>query len=164
MATTFGGSVNFTTLLLYMYFYCLGLLRQFQYTIIMHTGLMSDDCILSWNKLSTLCKCVKREKSNLVAFQSHRILIALYQTKTFGGHLISNHETLYSPVYTEVLIQIWIQIAALTVLHEGILDSNPDSNHLSHVNYDPDSGLTDMTIAVAQKARGFKYNKDPPLL
>ena len=42
-----------------------------------------------------------------------------------------------SPVYTGILIQILIQIGC--VLHGGKPDSNPDSDHLSHVDCDPDS-------------------------
>ena len=68
-----------------------------------------------------------------------------------------------SPVYTGILIQIliqigcvyteanWIQIQTQTTspmwiliqiwlrLHGGKQDSNPDSDHLSHVDSDPDS-------------------------
>ena len=38
---------------------------------------------------------------------------------------------IYSPVYTGILIQI---LLVRLRLHGGKLDSNPDSDHLSHVD------------------------------
>ena len=43
-----------------------------------------------------------------------------------------------SPVYTGILIQILIQIGYVYT-YGGKLDSNPDSDHHSHVDCDPDS-------------------------
>ena len=48
-----------------------------------------------------------------------------------AGHL--------SLVYTGILIQILIQIGCVYTL--GMLDSNPDLDHLSHVDCDADSNL-----------------------
>ena len=45
---------------------------------------------------------------------------------------------MYSPVYTGILIQIRIQIGCVYT-EASKLDSNPDSDHLSHVDCNPDS-------------------------